>query len=88
MKRWRFILSGRVQGVGLRFRACSIARELKLTGWIANRDDGTVELEVQGDEPAADHFIEQIKALMYVRVDGITKEEIPVKSEHSFQMRY
>ncbi len=88
MKRWRYILSGRVQGVGLRYRAYIIAKELKLTGFIENRYDGTVKLEVQGESKTVDRFIENVKELKYVRVDSLSKEEIPLKHERSFNMKY
>ena len=42
--------TGRVQGVGFRYRSCYIAQSLGLTGWVENLWDGRVEMEVQGDE--------------------------------------
>ena len=46
--RKHLIFSGRVQGVGFRYRAMNIAQMLGLTGWVKNRWDGKVEMEVQG----------------------------------------
>ena len=46
--RKHLIFSGRVQGVGFRYRAMHIAQILGLTGWVKNRWDGKVEMEVQG----------------------------------------
>ena len=40
--------SGRVQGVGFRYRSYYIAQSLGLTGWVTNLWDGRVEMEVQG----------------------------------------
>lgn len=48
--RTHVIYSGRVQGVGFRYTAQSIARDLGLTGWVKNRRDGTVELLAEGTE--------------------------------------
>lgn len=39
---------GYVQGVGFRFWTQREASRLGLTGWVANRPDGTVELIAQG----------------------------------------
>lgn len=44
-------MTGTVQGVGFRAATVEIAREKRLTGWVRNLGDGSVELEAQG-EPA------------------------------------
>lgn len=54
MRRVRFVVTGRVQGVGFRWFVGSEARPLGLTGWIRNREDGAVEGEVEGREDAID----------------------------------
>ena len=51
------IIHGRVQGVFYRDWTVKTARELGLSGWVRNRDDGTVEALVQGDEEAVARFI-------------------------------
>lgn len=40
---YRFVVTGRVQGVGFRQTAAGRASALGLAGWIRNRDDGAVE---------------------------------------------
>lgn len=53
----RFMVSGRVQGVGFRAATRHRAAGLGLHGWVANRADGGVEGEVQGiDAAALDRF--------------------------------
>ncbi len=47
----RYVISGKVQGVGYRYFALKVARELKLTGWVKNLQDGRVEALASG--PAA-----------------------------------
>jgi acylphosphatase len=39
----RYIVRGRVQGVGFRDFALRAARDAGVTGWVRNRDDGAVE---------------------------------------------
>ena len=41
---------GRVQGVGYRYFVIDRARELRLSGWVANRPDGSVRCVAEGPE--------------------------------------
>ncbi len=47
----RYVVRGRVQGVGFRYFVQREAVRLELTGWVRNLDDGRVEVHAQG--PAA-----------------------------------
>jgi len=49
---YRFVVTGRVQGVGFRASAQGKALFLGLRGWVRNRDDGAVEGLVGGDNAA------------------------------------
>ena len=48
--RWYVLVSGRVQDVGFRFFSRCLALLGGLTGWVRNRPDGRVELEIQGPQ--------------------------------------
>lgn len=52
---------GRVQGVGFRNFAVWKARPLRLTGYVQNLSDGTVRLEIEGERPAIDQYLEQLR---------------------------
>lgn len=43
-------IMGRVQGVGFRAAMYREAVRLNVTGWVRNRNDGTVEAVIQGAE--------------------------------------
>jgi acylphosphatase len=43
-------ITGKVQGVGFRAAMYREATRLNVTGWIRNRDDGTVEAVIQGSD--------------------------------------
>lgn len=50
----RFVVHGRVQGVGFRFWTLRMAEQRQLTGWVRNRSDGTVEVHAQGEASVLD----------------------------------
>ena len=45
----RFVISGRVQGVGFRYFTQECALREGLTGWVRNLPDGRVEVHVEGE---------------------------------------
>jgi acylphosphatase len=49
--------SGRVQGVGFRWNACSIARDYSVTGFVRNLPDGRVHLVAEGDREEVERFL-------------------------------
>ncbi len=53
----RLKIFGKVQGVGYRAWTVQTATALKLTGWVRNRDDGSVEAVVTGDDENIRKFI-------------------------------
>jgi len=50
------IVHGLVQGVNFRYYTVRMAERLGLTGWVANRWDGTVETVAEGSRRALEEF--------------------------------
>ena len=85
----RFIVRGRVQGVGFRWFVEREAHILQLAGWVRNNHDGTVEVLAMGSR-------EQLAGLRSrlqqgppaARIDQVTEAEAePVAGLNSFQVR-
>lgn len=77
----RLTISGRVQGVGFRYALADEARARKLSGWVRNRRDGSVEALVAG--PDAD--VEAVVAWAHhgppaARVDAVAVEPATTES--------
>ena len=53
----RLTISGRVQGVGFRYALADEARARRLSGWVRNRRDGTVEALIAGPEAEVEAMI-------------------------------
>ncbi len=53
----RLKIFGKVQGVGYRAWTVQTATEMGLTGWVRNREDGSVEAVVTGDDEAVRKLI-------------------------------
>ena len=52
----RYLISGRVQGVGFRWFAEAAAAREGLHGWVRNLPDGRVEASAEGDVEAIGRF--------------------------------
>ena len=73
----RWIVKGRVQGVSYRYFTQQVARELELTGWVRNLPDGTVEVQVAGDEAVLERLrLELLDGPRFADVDGIDEESL------------
>ena len=51
-------IHGRVQGVFYRDTAKSVATKLGIKGWVRNEPDGTVYIEIEGQEGELKRFVQ------------------------------
>ena len=66
---------GRVQGVGFRWWTRARARELGLTGYARNLNDGRVEVVAEGSRSACDTLLDLLRS-------GATPGEVDTVVEH------
>ena len=86
MIRRHIVFYGWVQGVGFRYRARHASEMFGCTGWCRNEWDGSVTMEIQGEEEKIDRVILAIEAGRYVRIENMDSRMIPlVEGEHGFR---
>ena len=85
----RFLVSGRVQGVGYRFFALDAARREGLHGYVTNNDDGTVEAVAEGEAAAVERFERALRrGPSRSRVEQVTIDDIePARVSTGFEIR-
>lgn len=78
----RYLISGRVQGVGFRYFAERMATEIGVTGWARNLSDGRVEVHANGTAPQLNDFEGRLrKGPAYADVRGFeVAEDAPTDS--------
>ena len=57
----RYLISGRVQGVGFRVFATTTAGREGLHGWVRNLPDGRVEISAEGEAEALGRFERHVR---------------------------
>ncbi len=74
-QRMKVLYSGRVQGVGFRYNAKSVAAGFEVTGTVRNLDDGRVELIAEGVRDELDAFRAAIRdsgVAGFIRDENVT----------------
>jgi acylphosphatase len=85
----RYVVSGRVQGVGFRFFARDTAAREGIQGLVRNLPDGSVEIEAHGDHDALIRFERAIRrGPAGARVDDVLVDPAPPPSDrrHGFHI--
>ena len=88
MIRRKITFYGQVQGVGFRWHARQNADALGLTGWVRNEYDGSVTMEIQGDEVLIDRLIMSLDKDMYIEITDMNVKSLPLcEDERTFRVR-
>ena len=75
----RFLVSGRVTGVGFRYFTQDVARREGLTGVVRNLPDGRVETIAEGDDASLTRLeIALRRGPSHARVEQVEVESIPI----------
>ena len=84
----RFLVRGRVQGVGFRWFVEREAHLLKIAGWVRNKSDGTVEVLAQGTRDQLSGLRSRLQeGPRAARVDDVEESEAePIKGLNSFRI--
>jgi acylphosphatase len=87
--RRRFVIGGRVQGVGFRVFAEARAAAEGVHGFVRNLPDGRVEAEVEGDEESVDRLELALgRGPLGARVEHVDVEAIePLRRATGFMIR-
>jgi len=78
---------GRVQGVGFRYSVCTSCQAEGLSGWVRNRDDGSVEAVLQGDTAGIERALAALRRSRqrYIRevrtTPGVDADVLPGRFE-------
>jgi acylphosphatase len=85
----RFVIKGRVQGVGFRYFAQEAAIVEGLHGWVANREDGSVEILAEGDLESIDRFEARVRrGPGGARIDDVfVDDDLPTGRATGFSIR-
>jgi len=83
----RYLISGRVQGVGFRYFAAAAAEREHVAGRVQNLPDGRVDVEAEADSSALERFERALRTgPPGARVDAVDVTELTT-SAHSGEFR-
>ena len=88
MASYRYLVRGRVQGVGYRYFVLREAEGLGVAGFARNLPDGSVEVVAEGDDSRLSQLEERLrKGPSFARVSAVERAEIPPRGADGFHIR-
>ncbi|MGI6125439.1 MAG: acylphosphatase [Planifilum sp.] len=89
MIRKRYVVHGRVQGVGFRYHVYQEALRIGIRGWVKNCPDGTVAIDAEGPAPQMKQFEEAVqKGSPVSRVTHLEIRDEEPAGYQQFEIRY
>lgn len=84
-----FIITGQVQGVFFRIETQKKAQELKLTGWVRNCEDGSVEVHAEGEYEQLNKLEEWLQhGPPTAKVENVKSEDVQIENCTSFEINH
>ncbi len=77
MRRCYVTVSGRVQGVGMRWATATQAERAGVAGWVRNLSDGRVEVVLEGEDEA----VGEVLRWLHGGPPGARVEDVSVRTE-------
>ena len=89
IKRYHFVIEGRVQGVSYRMSAQISAQKIGVTGWVRNLRSGQVEMVAEGEPAQLEQLLEWAwQGPNFAQVTDISLEKLTATGEFSqFEIR-
>ena len=88
MPAFRYVVRGRVQGVGYRYFVLRQADVIGVSGFARNLPDGAVEVVAEGSDTALADFEARLReGPTFAEVTGVTREAIMERSGGGFHIR-
>jgi acylphosphatase len=79
--------TGRVQGVGFRYTAASIARRHSVRGWVSNLDDGRVQMLIEGAVKDVEKCLQAIRQYWGEKIVDEHIEDREIEGFPEFEIR-
>jgi len=87
-KHFKIIVQGKVQNVGFRYYTNKRAQMSNVSGFVKNQHDGTVYIEVEGDEIDIQTFLDFVNTgPQWGRVDNVQINEGPLMGYSGFEIK-
>jgi acylphosphatase len=84
----RVLYSGRVQGVGFRYTAQSLAADYPVVGSVRNLPGGEVELIAEGEESDVQAFLAAVAQRMAGYISNTTVQDVAPTGQRGFRIRH
>jgi acylphosphatase len=84
----RYLITGRVQGVGYRYFTQDMAAHEGIHGWVRNLPDGSVEVSAEGELEALERFEHRLRTgPPHARVTDVQVSDSTPKMNNGFSVR-
>ena len=85
----RYVIAGRVQGVGFRWFTHDAAAREGVQGWVRNLADGSVEVVAEGEQSSVDRLEAAVRrGPSYARVEEFdVEDQVPTGRSTGFEIR-